>query len=124
MSAPEAPGAELGGGEGHQHVRPEDRGDLTGLRGPGLHIPATGDVHTDQGHGDPGQGLQDGLELGPDRGLEAEPEYGIHHEAVLGRDVLREGVEEVDVSLLGLVDQVMVQLLVCLLGVVNVSRVT
>ena len=68
MSPPEAPAAELRSGEGHEHVRPEDRGGLTGLlRGSGLHIPAAGDVHTDQGDADPGQGLEDGLELGPDR---------------------------------------------------------
>ena len=97
MSAPEPPGAQLGRREGDQHVGAEDGGDL-GLGGPGLHVPAAGDVHTDQGDGEPGQGLQDGLELGPDRGLEAEPEHGVHHEAVLGGDVLREGVQEDDVE--------------------------
>ena len=104
MCPTEAPRAELRSCEGHEHVRPKDRGGHTDLRGPGLHVPATWDVHTDQGDADPCQGLEDGLEQGPDWGLETEPEYGIHHEAVLGGDVLREGVKEDNVSLLGLMD--------------------
>ena len=121
MSPAEPPGPELGRCERHEHVWPEDGGGLAGLRGPGLHVPSAWYVDTDEGHAESGQALQDGQELGPDWGPEAEPEDGVYDEAVGGGDVFGELRKEEDVRLPRLVLQIMVQLLVCLLGVVDMG---